>query len=239
MFFTTLISTFFSIGFFFESIFGFGGGLIAYSFLGFFIDIKEMVMAGLYIGTLSSLYIAFTSRKHFEVKIFTKLIPLALLGSVIGVCIFMFFSAEKLSFIFAIILFFLAIKMIFFDDYKFPKLLKNKFLLTGALSQGAFGMGGPFIVSVIKNDFKSKSSLRATMAVYFVFCNVLRIIQMFFANKLKIEFFSNIVWTIIPVFIAIYFGHLIHLKIKEDVFKKGVSTIIILASINFIFKALK
>lgn len=239
MFLSTLIATFFSIGFFFESIFGFGGGLIAYSFLGFFIDIKEMVMVGLYIGTLSSLYIAFTGRKHFEVKIFTKLIPLALLGSVIGVYIFMFFSAEKLSLIFALILFFLAMKMIFFDHYKFPKLLKNKFLLIGAMSQGAFGMGGPFVVSVVKNDFKSKSSLRATMAVYFVFCNVLRIFQMFFANKLKIEFFAEIAWTIIPVFIAIYFGHLVHIKIKDNVFKIGISTMILLASINFMFKALK
>jgi uncharacterized membrane protein YfcA len=239
MFFTTLIAIFFSIGFFFESIFGFGGGLISFALLGFFLEIKEMILVGLYIGTLSSSYIAFTSRKHFEVKIFVKLIPLALLGSIIGVYGFMYFSAEKLSLIFAIILFFLAIKMIFFDHYKFPKLLKNKFLLIGAISQGAFGIGGPFIVSVVKNDFKSKSSLRATMAVYFVFCNVLRIIQMFFADKLKIEFFAEIAWTIIPVFIAIYFGHLVHLKIKDDVFKKGVSIMILLASINFMFKALK
>jgi uncharacterized membrane protein YfcA len=41
MFFSVLISIFFSIGFFFESIFGFGGGLIAYSFLGFFFEVKE------------------------------------------------------------------------------------------------------------------------------------------------------------------------------------------------------
>lgn len=234
-----IISLFFSIGFFFESIFGFGGGLIAYSFLGFFFAIKEIILVGLYIGTLSSAYIAFGSRKHFEVKIFIKMIPLALLGSIIGVYGFMYFSAEKLSLFFGLILFFLAIKMIFFDQYKFPKLLKNKFLLIGGISQGAFGVGGPFIVSVIKNDFKSKSSLRATMAVYFVFCNVLRIVQMYFADKLEINFFVTISWTIIPVFVAIYFGHLVHLKIKEDIFKKGVSIMILLASINFIYKALK
>jgi len=239
MFFTGLVSIFFSLGFFFESIFGFGGGLIAYSLLGFFFDIKELILVGLYIGTLSSAYIAYGSRKHFELKIFVKLIPLALLGTIVGVYGFMYFSAEKLSLAFAFILFFLALKMIFFDKYKFPKLLKNKFLLIGGVSQGAFGVGGPFIVSVIKNDFKSKSSLRATMAIYFVFCNILRIVQMYFANNLEIDFFIKISWTIIPVFVAIYFGHLVHLKIKEDVFKKGVSTIIILASINFIFKALK
>jgi hypothetical protein len=230
-----IISLFFSIGFFFESIFGFGGGLIAYSFLSFFFSIKDMTMAGLYIGTLSSLYIAYGSRKYFEIKIFSKLIPVALLGSVIGVYIFIHFSSKILSTFFGLILFFLAIKMIFFDKYKFSKSLKNLFLFIGAISQGAFGIGGPFVVSAIRDEFKSKSSLRATMAVYFVFCNILRISQMFFANKLEIEFFAQISWTIIPVFVAIFFGYHVHLKIKDEIFKRGVVIIILLASIKFLF----
>ncbi len=230
-----IISLFFSIGFFFESIFGFGGGLIAYSFLSFFFEIKEMTMAGLYIGTLASLYIAFGSRKHFEIKIFTKLIPVALLGSIIGVYIFIYFSSKILSTFFGIILFFLAIKMIFFDKYKFSKSLRSVFLFIGSISQGAFGIGGPFVVSAIRDEFKSKSSLRATMAIYFLFCNVLRISQMLFANKLEIDFFAKISWTIIPVFVAIYFGHYVHLKIKDEIFKKGVATIVLLASIKFLF----
>ena len=147
MFFPILISIFFSIGFFFESIFGFGGGLIAYSFLGFFFEVKETVLAGLYIGTLSSLYIAFSSRKHFEIKIFTKLIPVALLGSIVGVYVFMHFSSKILSVFMGLILFLLAIRMIFFEKYEFPKFIKNKFLIIGAISQGAFGIGGPFIVN--------------------------------------------------------------------------------------------
>ena len=239
MFFPILISIFFSIGFFFESIFGFGGGLIAYSFLGFFFEVKETVLAGLYIGTLSSMYIAFSGRKHFEIKIFTKLIPVALLGSILGVYVFMHFSSKLLSAFMGLILLLLVIRMIFFEKYEFPKFVKNKFLIIGAISQGAFGIGGPFIVNAIRNDFKSKSSLRATMAVYFVFCNILRIFQMSFANKLEIDFFIGISWTIIPVFVAIYFGHLIHLKIKDSVFKNGVAVITLLASINFLFKALK
>lgn len=230
-----IISLFFSIGFFFESIFGFGGGLIAYSFLSFFFEIKEMTMAGLYIGTFASLYIAFGSRKHFEIKIFTKLIPIALLGSIIGVYIFIYFSSKILSTFFGIILFFLAIKMIFFDKYKFSKSLRSVFLFIGSISQGAFGIGGPFVVSAIRDEFKTKSSLRATMAIYFLFCNVLRISQMFFADKLEIAFFTKISWTIIPVFVAIYFGHCVHLKIKDEIFKKGVATIVLLASIKFLF----
>ena len=67
-----LIATAFSIGFFIESIVGFGGGLISYFILGFFIDLKTMIMAGLYIGTRSSFYIAITDIKNFDKKIFLK-----------------------------------------------------------------------------------------------------------------------------------------------------------------------
>jgi uncharacterized membrane protein YfcA len=58
---------------------------------------------------------------------------------------------------------------------------------------------------------------------------------MFFANKLKIDFFAQISWTIIPIYIAIFFGYHVHLKIKDEIFKRGVATIILLASIKFLF----
>ncbi|MBM3589916.1 MAG: sulfite exporter TauE/SafE family protein [Alphaproteobacteria bacterium] len=237
MFFSISTALCFSIGFFFESIFGFGGGLIAYSILGFLVDVKNMVLAGLYIGTMSSLYIAISSHDHFDKKIFIKLLPISLMGSIAGVYIFQCFSAQILSVFFGFILLILSIRLIFFDKYKIPKIIKNKFLFFGAISQGAFGIGGPFIVSVINDDFKSKSALRATMAVYFVFCNILRIIQMSFSKILKIDFFMGILWTIIPVFIAIFFGHKIHLKISNKAFKNGLAIITLMASINFIFKA--
>ena len=67
-----LITIFFCLGFFIESIIGFGGGLIAYAILGFFMDIKQMILSGLYIGTCSSAYIIVTDHKSFSKKIFFK-----------------------------------------------------------------------------------------------------------------------------------------------------------------------
>jgi len=234
-----IIATFFSIGFFFESVFGFGGGLIAYSFLGFFIDIKKMIIAGLYVGTLASGYIALSSLKHFDKKIFIKLIPFSIIGSIIGIYIFIILSSQILAFSFAIILLILSLRMLFFEKYKFPKIIKNKFLLIGAIAQGSFGVGGPFIVSVISQDFANKSSLRTTMAMFFLLVNILRFFQLIFANSLDIIFIKEIWWIIIPVFFAIYCGHLVHIKISDKYFKIGIATITLLASFNFIFKAIK
>lgn len=231
-----LIAISFSIGFFFESIIGFGGGLIAYSILGFFIDLKEMILAGLYIGTCSSAYIVYSDYKSFDKKIFLSVLPIAAIGTIFGVLVFTHFSSEVLSFIFGILLIFLALKTVFFDNITFPKFFKNKLILIGGISQGAFGIGGPFFANAVKNDFKNKSAMRTTMASFFAAFNLIRIAQLTLQNELKPEFFSKIWWTIIPVFIAIKLGHLVHLKISEEHFKKGIAIMTIFAGLKFLSK---
>jgi uncharacterized membrane protein YfcA len=230
-----LIAISFSLGFFVESIIGFGGGLIAYSILGFFLDLKKMILAGLYIGTLSSGYIAFTDFKSFNPKILQKIAPICLFGTIFGVAIFSHFSSQVLSIIFGILLILLAIKTIFFDQFIFPKLFKTKLLLIGGISQGAFGIGGPFIANALKNDFKNKSEFRTTLAIFFVAFNFVRLVQLGWQNELKLDFFAQIWWCPIPVFCAIKLGHLVHLKISENIFKKGIGLLTIFAGLKFLF----
>ena len=231
-----LIATSFSLGFFVESIVGFGGGLIAYAILGFFIDLKIMILAGLYIGTLSSAYIAYTDFKSFDKKIFKSLIPLCLAGTIFGVFIFSKFSSQNLSLIFGILLILLAVKNIFFDKFTFPKIFKQKLLFIGGMSQGAFGIGGPFVANALKDDFKNKSTFRTTLAVFFVVFNLVRFVQLSLQGEIKPEFFAEIWWTVIPVFLAIQVGYRVHLKISEDVFKKLIGLMTILAGVKFLSK---
>jgi len=233
-----LIATSFSFGFFVESIIGFGGGLIAYSILGFFMDLKQMILAGLYIGTLSSACIALTDIKSFDKKVFKSVAPLSFVATIIGVLIFSKFSAEILSLIFAILLISLAIKNMFFEKYIFPKFFKTKLIIIGGISQGAFGIGGPFTVNALKDDFKNKSGLRTTMAVFFVFCNVVRFIQLYIEKQISLDFFAQIWWTVIPVFFTIKFGHFIHLKISESFFKKLIAAMTMFAAVKFFVKFL-
>lgn len=229
-----LIATSFSLGFFVESIVGFGGGLIAYSLLGFFIDLKEMVLAGLYIGSCSSAFIFYSGRQNFDKEIFLKVAPLCLVGTILGVFIFSKFSSEILSFILGILLISLAIKTAFFDKKDFPKSFKNNLFFVGGISQGAFGIGGPFFVNALKKDFKNKSALRTTMAAIFLFFNLVRTLQLGIHGDLDPKFFFYISWTIIPVFFAIKMGYKIHLKISEDFFKKLIGLITIFAGVKFL-----
>ncbi len=233
-----LIATSFSLGFFIESIIGFGGGLITYSILGFFMNLKDMVLAALYVGTCSSFYIFYTDFKSFDVKIFRSILPISLLGTVLGVFIFSKFSSEILSLIFGILLIILAIKILFYDRYILPKFFKSKLIFIAGIIQGSFGIGGPFWVNALKNDFKNKSSLRTTMAMIFIFFNIVRAIQLTIEGEIKPEFFAKIWWVMIPVFLAIRLGYVVHLKVSEDFFKKLIAVMTIFAGFKFLIKFL-
>ena len=233
-----LIATSFSLGFFVESIIGTGGGLIAYAILGFFMDLKEMILAGLYIGTCSSGYIAYTDHKSFNKKLFLSIAPICLTGTILGVLIFSKFNPQILSFIFGTLLILIAIKSIFFNHLILPKFLKNKLLLIGGISHGAFGIGGPFVISALQKDFKNKSELRTTMAIYFVTFNLVRIVQLAIQGQINLEFFSKIWWVIIPIFAAIKLGHKVHLKISEEFLRKSILVVTFGAGVKFLLKAL-
>jgi|LauGreSBDMM110SN_4_FD.fasta_scaffold69505_2 uncharacterized membrane protein YfcA len=232
-----LIATSFSLGFFVESMIGTGGGLIAYAILGFLMNIKEMILAGLYIGTCSSGYIAYSDHKSFNKKLFISIVPVCLSGTMIGVFIFSRLDPQFLSLILGLLLILIAVKSLFFNHLILPKFLKNQLLLIGGISHGAFGIGGPFVINALQRDFKNKSELRTTMAVYFVTFNLVRILQLTLQNQISFEFLKNIWWVIIPVFIAIKLGHKVHLKISDEFLRKSILAVTLGAGLKFLLKA--
>lgn len=239
-----LIASCFSIGFFFESIFGFGGGIIAYSILSFFIDVKTSIMAGFYVGTLSSLAITATSYKYFDKKIFLNLILITIIASLLGVFAFVILPLKILSIIFGFLLIVISLKNLFFDknnaidnqaiNSKKFNFIKLKLIFIGGLAQGAFGTGGPFVVNALKSNFNHKSSLRSTMAGYFLFCNMIRTPVLIANNQFSWQFFTEIFWIIIPVFIAIKLGHKIHMSISANHFRIGIGIISLIAGFKFL-----
>lgn len=229
-----LIALTFALGFFFESIIGFGGSLIAFAILGFFTDIKELVMIGLYIATVASIFIVSSDYKSFKKEVLFKAFPYCLIGTILGVLLFVQVSSPTLLKLFGIFLIILSLKTFFFDEVKFPNFLVKKFLVIGGFCHGIFGIGGPFFVSVLKNQFSSKSQVRATMAGFFIIFNIIRYLQLSISGNFDYELFFNFWWMPIPLAIAIHQGHKIHVKISERFFKNGVACLTLLSGVGFL-----
>ncbi|MES2678100.1 MAG: sulfite exporter TauE/SafE family protein [Pseudomonadota bacterium] len=231
-----LIGAIFCSGFFIESIIGFGGSLVAFSILGFFIDIKELILMAIYTATTASIFVLASDHKGFDQNIFFKSFPYCLVGTIIGAVFFVNNDSRIIIIAFGLFLIFLAAKTMFFDNIKLPKHFSNLVLTIGGISQGIFGIGGPFFAIALKEKFKNKSQMRATLAIFFIFFNLIRICQFSLQGTLTADVFFKLWWIAAPLAISIHLGHLVHKKISESAFKKIVAILATFSGIEFLFK---
>ena len=227
-----IIPAIFLLCFCIESIFGFGGLVLSFAFLSFFVDIKSLIFVGMYIGIFASIFVLVTDRHAVDKKLFLDILPTALVGTIIGVFVITFFSNQLLLKIFAIFLILFGLRWLLMDSVqKLPALVKKLFIFVGGVMQGIYGTGGPFVVMAIKNDFKSKSQLRSTMAVFFILFNIVRVAQLNIQGKFNSAEFFSLWWIIFPLFVAIYVGYHVHLNISERFFHKIVALLLFGAGI--------
>ncbi len=231
-----LIGLIFCAGFFVESIIGFGGTLVAFAILGFFIDIKELILIAIYVATCASIFVVASDHKQFSKNIFLKSFPFCLMGTIIGAVFFIHNNSQIIIFAFGLFLLFLAAKTMFFDNIKLPKHFSNLVLTIGGISQGVFGIGGPFFAIALKNNFRHKSEMRATLAMFFITFNLIRMCQFSLQKTLTFDIFFKLWWIAAPLAISIHLGHLVHKKISEGTFKKIVAILATFSGIEFLFK---
>jgi uncharacterized membrane protein YfcA len=234
---TLLISAIFLLCFFIESIFGFGGLVLTYAILSFFVDIKDLIFAGMYIGICASSFVLLSDWSSFSKKMFLRLLPLALVGTIIGVLLFGMFSTEMLLVIFAIFLIIFALRSLLFTKITaLPKTLRNFFVVAGGVMQGIYGTGGPFTLLGVRDEFKNKSELRSTMAMFFITFNLVRIVQLNLQGKFNGEAFFSLWWIALPLGLVIFAGYKIHLNLNEKFSQQMISIILLIAGVALLVR---
>jgi len=102
--------------------------------------------------------------------------------------------------------------------------------------QGIFGTGAPFMLMAYSHEFKDKSELRTMVAAFLLFGNIFRFIQIWFIGELDSTSFFMYWWVAMPIALAIVLGFLLHIKLKEKLFKKGVFYLMLIAGITLLIK---
>ena len=219
-------------GFFIESIFGFAGTVISFAILGFFVDIKTLVTLILYVATIASIFVVATDKHAFSKKEYFIMVKLAIPGAIIGALLFKYLSSEALLKILAVFLLGLALQSFF--EPKFKNASKKLLLFTSGIIHGIFGLGGVVAIGTMKNSFAHKSQLRVTFAFFFITLNIIRAIQYFLQDTLAYAEIVEFWWIPAPLFFVIWLGHKVHLKISENLFKKGISVLLLISGIFFL-----
>ena len=123
-----------------------------------------------------------------------------------------------------------GLRSIFFGEIVTHGWIAKTIVFVSGVIHGLIGTGGPISIIGMKTALKTKSSIRASMAVFFLVLNIFRIIQLYLAGVEIKEFFVNI-YIAIPMILGIIIGHKIHKKITEGQFKMTLSIFFIIAGI--------
>lgn len=222
--------------YFIESVFGFGGTVLALAAISNFIDVKAAILIVAYAAICSSSLILISGYKSFSLKHFIKIYTYALPGVFIGTVVYLYMSPAFLLKFFGVFLVFYALYSLWKPAFKLSNFLSKAILFLSGIIQGIYGTGGPFMLMAYGHEFKDKSELRSMVAAYLLFGNVVRVIQMYFMGQLDTALLGNYTWVILPVGIAVFLGFFVHKKLNDKVFKTGVFGLMLIAGVSFLFK---
>ena len=226
-----------SIAFFFESVFGFGGGLIAIPLLSLFLGVKDAVTLVLVFQLLMGALVikTFKDIKFQEIKLF---IPFLLVGTFIGNLTLDLFEEEILQNVLGTSILLFLFQRLVLKDVKLPKnsWIESAFGFVGGWFQGMIGTGGPPVTMFLSTVIKENQALRATLIFVLFVTSILRVLTSYNAGLFTSELTQDAL-LITPFFIgALYLGHKVHLRIPEDVYRNAVHTLLALSALMLLLK---
>jgi len=230
-----LLALIFCLSFGIESIFGAGGVQIALTFSALFFDIKEMVVITAFAALTSSILILLSDLKSLNSKILFQILLFAIPGIFVGVFFLKNFASPILLKIFGISLILYALWTLLSLEIHISKIFRSIIIFLGGGFTGLFGIGGPFFIVAMRERFLNKSEMRTTLASLFLVLNVFRIFAYSQNSLIDFEKITPYWWIIFPMIGTMFLGYHIHLKISERAFQRGISILLGLAGISFLF----
>ena len=209
---------------------GFGSGLIATPLLAIYIPLAKLIPMLALMSLAGSTINFFHDRKSIEKPELYKLIPLMVIGNIIGA--FLILNIDTC--ILKVLLGFLAIAYSlysFLQKKEFKKLssyFSIPFGITGGIFTSLFACGGFLYMMYLSARLKEKQQERATLSVIISFSSLTKTIVFLFAGvylDYKIAFTAILLFT--PMILGIYLGRHINLKFTPAQYKFAVNCIIL------------
>ena len=218
---------------------GFGSGLIAVPFLALMFPITFIVpVLGLlsYSGTIMQ---SVQLRKQVVWKDMLPLLPFSLIG--ISVAVWLLVNVNENTLLLSLGFFILTYSIYSLLPLPTPKGSRKWAILAGSLGGlvGAlFGTGGPFYVVYLKMRQLNKGAFRATVAMIFLVDGGIRIFGYAINGLYSIQIITLLLVLFPVLFIGLYVGHHLHVKINETRFNQMISVLLMMSGFVLIYKSL-
>jgi uncharacterized membrane protein YfcA len=198
-----------------------------------FFDIKTVVVVTAILEIAAGVTVTIQARNYVDKKSLFIVLPVSVLGIVFGAYILVSFDSGILKKIFGgfTMLFAQRILIILWRGQTGRKVWPSVYgyvsgVLGGVLG-GLFGTAGPPIAIYLENQLRSKDTLRATMLMYFLVIDMIRLIPYTYSSLMTFSVLK-ICLVALPASVAGAFrGKKVHLSIHEVGFRIAVSVVLI------------
>jgi uncharacterized membrane protein YfcA len=228
------------IAFFGESMFGFGGGLIAIPLLSIFMSVPDAVTLVLISQFCMGLLI-FKTYKQIDKPIVFPITVSLVVGTAIGTLILSLINPNLLRLVLAALIIVFLSKTYFFNGLVIGKKHRsaagNIAGLGGGLFQGLIGSGGPVLTMYLSAVIKEKVAMRASLIYLFFIGSIVRVVisvpQGLFTDQL-----IKTAAIVLPFFLlAITLGQIIHHSVSEKLYRQAISVVLLASATTLIIKA--
>lgn len=208
----------------------FGFSLLSLPILSMIIDIKVIVPMLVIFSLIMNSIILYKIRKHMKLKDIYLLIIVAALATPLGAKLLINVDKEVLQVFVGILVTLSAILL----HYGYKINIKNEKLVhiplgfMSGLLNGSVSLSGPPVILFLTNQGVDKQVFRATLTAFFWILNVITIVTFYFNNLITgevVQMTSITVPALVAgVLLGVYFGN----KVKDQIFKK-ITTIMIIS----------
>jgi len=224
-------------GMFIRGLTGFGSALVMTPLMLFFFDIQTSVIAINLVEIAAVFSVTMNARHDIDRQYLKILLPITIVGIAVGSFFLISFNLQILKQIFGVLTVIFAGRIIFNLRAAASRQKKWSFswgYLSGALGGilgGIFGTPGPPITIYLENQIDSQKVLRATLLIYFLALDIIRIIVYGCSGIVSMEMLKLAAFMLPASLAGSYCGQFVNLQINDKIFRALVAVLLVITGV--------
>ncbi|CAQ85984.1 MULTISPECIES: sulfite exporter TauE/SafE family protein [Photorhabdus] len=218
---------------------GFGSALIASPILAFYIPVAKIVPLLALIDLTAAVINLAREGKKTEFSEIKLVIPLMIIGSLIGATILLMARPNVLVLVLGLFVVFYSLYSLFVSKTyrQFPIKAAIPFGLGGGIFSALFGSGGFLYAIYLAGRIPDKEVFRITQTTLIGFSTMTRVIIFIVMGFYLDTSFLLLILVFIPaMLLGVYLGRQVTLKISREVFLKFINILVLVSGLMLLYR---
>lgn len=218
-----------------EGITGFAGTMLAMPLSMILLGVQPAKSILNIVAIIVSSLIFFSTYKDINKKELFKIVVFMVIGMGGGIYLFSVFPASGLAKIYGVLIILISLKGLFIKkEFRLSNVALTFVVLIAGIIHGMFLSGGALLIIYAVSVLKDKSTIKATLAPVWMILNSYILLQDLYVGNITPQVSRLIIYSIIPLLLAVALGNYLHKKMNQKFFIKLTYFLLIISGITLL-----